>query len=45
MIKRDLTKMTLNISQPHLITKTTNMKSLMNLNTPDTLHTGIVWNQ
>ena len=49
-IKRDLTKITLNIYQPHIITKITqgfkeNMKSLMTFNIPDTPHKGIVNNQ
>ena len=49
-LKRDLTKMTLKISQPHIITKTTkgfnkDVKSLMNFNTPATPHKGIVCNQ
>ena len=42
--------MNLNISQPHLITKTTQgyneyMESLMSFNTPATLHKGTVRNQ
>ena len=50
MIKRDLTKTTINISQPDLITNMTqgfneDVKSLMNLNTPNTTHKGIVCNQ
>ena len=49
-IKRDLTKMTLKIYQPHLITKMTqgfneDVKSLITLNNPDILHMGIVQNQ
>ena len=49
-IKRDLTKMTLNISQPDIINKTTqgfneDMQSLMTFNTPATSHKGVVRNQ
>ena len=49
-IKRDLTKMTLNTSQPGLITNMTqgfneDVNSLRNFNTPDTPHKGIVSNQ
>ena len=48
-IKRDLTKMTLNISQPDIINKTTqgfneDMQSLMTFNTPATSHKGVVRN-
>ena len=50
MIKCDLTKMIPNISQPHIITNTTQVfnedaKSLMIFNTPDTPHKRIVHNQ
>ena len=50
MIKRDLTKMTLKISQPRLINKTNqvfnkDMKSLLAFNTPYQRHKGIVHNQ
>ena len=49
-IKRDLTKMTLNISQPDLINKMTqgfneDIKYLMNFNTPSTPYKGIACNQ
>ena len=49
-IKRDLDKMTLNIYQYHLITKTTQgfnnrVKSTMTSNTPSTSHRGVVRNQ
>ena len=49
-IKRYFTKITLNIYQPDLITKTTqvfneDVKSLTTFNTPDILHKGIVRNQ
>ena len=49
-IKRDLTKITLNISQLRITTKMTqvfneDLKSLMNFNNPDTYHNGIVYNQ
>ena len=49
-IKCDITKMTLNISQPDISKKTTqgfnkDVKSLMTFNTPDTPHQGIVCNQ
>ena len=49
-INRDLTKATLNIYQPDLITNMTQVfnkyvKSLMNLNTPATTHKGIVINK
>ena len=50
MIKCDLTKMTLIIYQPDIITKTTqifneDVKSIMNFSTPDTPHKGVVRNQ
>ena len=50
MIKRDLTKMTLNISQPYLITKMTqepnkDMKSIMTFNTLTAPYKGIVSHQ
>ena len=50
MIKRDLTKTTLNISQPDLITNTTqgfneDVKQLMIYNNLDTKYKGIVHNQ
>ena len=50
MIKRDLTKTTINIFQPYLINKTTqgfneDVKSLMTFNTPTTPHKVIVCNQ
>ena len=49
-IKCDITKMTLNISQPDISKKMTqgfnkDVKSLMTFNTPDTPHQGIVCNQ
>ena len=49
-IKRDLTNMTLNISQPYIIYKMNQgfngyLKSLMTLNTPATPHMEIVSNQ
>ena len=49
-INRDLTKTTLNIYQPHLITKATqsfnkDTKSLMTFNTPATPHKGILNHQ
>ena len=49
-IKWDLSKMTLKIYQPHIITNMTKglkkyMKLLMNFNNPDTPHKGIVRNQ
>ena len=49
-IKRDLTNMTLNIFQPHIITKVTqgfnkDVKSLLTFNTPDTPYKGIVRRQ
>ena len=49
-IKRDLTKMTLKISQPHLMTNMTqglnkDMKSIMIFNTPATPHKRIAHNQ
>ena len=49
-IKRDLTNMTLNISQPDIINKMNqgfngDVKSLMTFNTSDTPHQGIVCNQ
>ena len=49
-INRDLTKTTLNIYQPYLISKTTqqfneDMKLLMTFNTPDTPHKEIIRNQ
>ena len=49
-INRDLTRMTLKISQPDLITKITqgfneDLKSLMNFNNPDKLNKGILRNQ
>ena len=50
MIKRDLAKTTLNISQPDIINNMTevfneDMKSLMTFNTPDIPHNRIVSNQ
>ena len=50
MIKRELTKTTLNISQPYLITNMTqgfnkDMKSLIYFNTASTPHKGIVPNK
>ena len=50
MIKRDLTKMTLKISQPDQITNMTQgfnkgLKSRISFNTPDTPHKGIVSNK
>ena len=49
-IRCDLTNMNLNVYQPHIITKITqgfdkDLISLMNFNTPDTLHKGVVRNQ
>ena len=49
-IKCDLTKMTLNISQTHIITKipqvfNNDVKLLMNFNTPDISHGGTVCNK
>ena len=49
-IKRDLTKMTLNISHPDLVTKTTqkfneDVKSLMPSTNPSKPHKGIVRNR
>ena len=49
-IKCNPDKMTLNISQPHLISKITqvfniNVKSFMTLNVSDTSHKGVVCNQ
>ena len=49
-IQRDLTKITLNISQPDIITNMTqefneDMKSLITFNTPDTPHKGVLSNQ
>ena len=49
-IKRDLTKMTLNISEPYLIINMTqvfnkDVKSLTTFNTPDIPNKGIVRNQ
>ena len=49
-IKRDLTNMTLNISQPDIINKiyhrfNRDVKSLMIFNNPATLHKGIASNQ
>ena len=49
-IKSDITEMALNISQPHIITNTTqlfnkNVKSLMKLYTPATPYKGILSNQ
>ena len=49
-IKRDLTKMTLNIFQPGIINKINqgfneDVKSLVTFDTPDTPHKGIVRNQ
>ena len=49
-INRDLNMITLNISQPYLINKMTqvfneDVKSLMTFNTPATPHKGIVRNQ
>ena len=49
-IKHDLTKTTLNISQPDIINRTTqcfnkDMESLMTFNTPATPHKGILRNQ
>ena len=50
MVKHNLTKMTLKISQLYLITKMNqgfneDLKSLMRFNTPDTSYKGIVRNQ
>ena len=50
MIKRDLTNMTLNISQPDLIHNINqvfneDMKSLITFNTPATPNNGVVCNQ
>ena len=50
MIKHDMTKMTLNISQPDLNKKITqefnkDLKSLMTSNTPDTIHKKNVYSQ
>ena len=50
MIRNELTKMDLNIYQPHIITKITQgfneeLESLMTFNTPATPHNGIVHNQ
>ena len=49
-IKRDLTKTTLNIYQPHIIHKMTQefneeVKSLLTFNTPDTTNECILYNQ
>ena len=49
-IKRDLTNIKLNIYQPYLITKTTqvfnnHINSIDNFDTPDTPHKGIVRNK
>ena len=49
-IKRDLIKMNLKVSQPDIINKMNkgfnkDVKSLMNFNTPATLHEGIAQNQ
>ena len=49
-IKRDLTKITLKISQQYLINRMTqgfneDVKSLMNFNAPATLYKGILHNQ
>ena len=49
-IKRDLTKMTLNIFQPDIITKMTqgfnkDVKSLITFNITDTPHKGVVRNK
>ena len=50
MIRRDLTKMTLDIYETDIITKITqgfneDVKSHMTFNTPDTTHQGVVLNQ
>ena len=45
MINRDLAKITLNISQIHIIIKMTQVKSCMTFNNPTIPHHWIVHNQ